>query len=183
MACHSSAQRASAAYTMALLSSVPALAPSSLALPTGGGKDRKYNDGDLTGKGVRVYIVDGGVLGSHDEFGGRVVNGHTVRVVAVAACTRPLPTARATRPPAITRAPAHPSPPPLPTIASFRLLNPFRSSCPPRRPVLIPSVGGRGAVRAMLSTAFSPLTVLTAVDTAPTWPRPSVAETSASPKK
>ena len=41
--------------------------------------DNNYDDGDLTGKGVRVYIVDSGVQGSHDDFGGRVVNGHTVR--------------------------------------------------------------------------------------------------------
>eukprot|EP00964_Phaeocystis_antarctica_P132977 scaffold97140_cov56-Phaeocystis_antarctica.AAC.1 len=39
--------------------------------------DNNYDDGDLTGKGVRVYIVDTGVKGSHDDFGGRVVNGHT----------------------------------------------------------------------------------------------------------
>eukprot|EP00964_Phaeocystis_antarctica_P125214 scaffold88844_cov69-Phaeocystis_antarctica.AAC.1 len=39
--------------------------------------DNNYDDGDLTGKGVRVYIVDTGVQGSHDDFGGRVVNGHT----------------------------------------------------------------------------------------------------------
>ena len=45
----------------------------------GGAIDRSYDDGDLTGKGVRVYIVDTGVQGSHDDFGGRVVNGHTVR--------------------------------------------------------------------------------------------------------
>ena len=53
--------------------------------------DNTYDDGDLTGKGVRVYIVDTGVQGSHDDFGGRVVNGHTVRPAPVAACTRPLP--------------------------------------------------------------------------------------------
>ena len=41
--------------------------------------DNTYNDGNLTGKGVRVYIVDTGVQGSHVDFGGRVVNGHTVR--------------------------------------------------------------------------------------------------------
>ena len=41
--------------------------------------DNTYDDGDLTGKGVRVYIVDTGVQGSHVDFGGRVVNGHTVR--------------------------------------------------------------------------------------------------------
>ena len=45
----------------------------------GGAIDSKYDDGDLTGKGVRVYIVDSGVQGSHVDFGGRVVNGHTVR--------------------------------------------------------------------------------------------------------
>ena len=31
-----------------------------------------------------MYIVDSGVLGSHDDFGGRVVNGHTVRAASVA---------------------------------------------------------------------------------------------------
>ena len=45
--------------------------------------DKNYDDGDLTGKGVRVYIVDTGVQGSHDDFihksFHRVVNGHTVR--------------------------------------------------------------------------------------------------------
>ena len=34
---------------------------------------------------MRVYIVDTGVQGSHDDFGGRVVNGHTVRAAPVAA--------------------------------------------------------------------------------------------------
>ena len=53
--------------------------------------DNNYDDGDLTGKGVRVYIVDTGVQGSHVDFGGRVVDGHTVRPAPVAACTRPLP--------------------------------------------------------------------------------------------
>ena len=67
--------------------------------------DDKYDDGDLTGKGVRVYIVDTGVQGSHVDFGGRVVNGHTVRAAPVAACTRPLPV-----PPAhqLNHAPQHP---------------------------------------------------------------------------
>ena len=39
--------------------------------------DSKFDDGDLTGKGVRVYIVDTGVQGAHMDFGGRVVDGHT----------------------------------------------------------------------------------------------------------
>ena len=47
-----------------------------------------------------------------------MVNGHTVRVVQPPlAYTHSLPT----RPPAIPRAPAHPSPPPLPTTAYYRL--------------------------------------------------------------
>ena len=55
----------------------------------GGAIDGSFDDGDLTGKGVRVYIVDTGVQGSHDDFGGRVVNGHTVRAAPVAARIRP----------------------------------------------------------------------------------------------
>ena len=57
----------------------------------GGAIDGSFDDGDLTGKGVRVYIVDTGVLGSHDDFSGRVVNkhGHTVRAAPVAARIRP----------------------------------------------------------------------------------------------
>jgi len=124
--------------------------------------DDKYDDGDLTGKGVRVYIVDTGVQGSHVDFGGRVVNGHTVRAAPVAAHICP---PHATRPPAtIPRAPAHlaipltTAPPPLP------------SSFPPRRPASTPS-----ATRAKLSTASSPLTALGATGTAPTWPRLSAA--------
>ena len=45
----------------------------------GGAIDGIFNDGDLTGTGVRVYVVDTGVQGSHQDFGGRVVSGHTVR--------------------------------------------------------------------------------------------------------
>ena len=84
---------------------------------TGGAIDGSYDDGDLTGKGVRVYIVDTGVQGSHVDFGGRVVNGHTVGALLVDARTRHPPTSYIT-----TRALAHthttrsplttPSPPP-----------------------------------------------------------------------
>ena len=41
--------------------------------------DSKFDDGDLTGKGVRVYIVDTGVQGAHTDFGGRVVGPSTNR--------------------------------------------------------------------------------------------------------
>ena len=57
----------------------------------GGAIDGSFDDGDLTGKGVRVYVVDDGVQGSHVDFGGRVVNGHAVKAAPVAAYTRPLP--------------------------------------------------------------------------------------------
>ena len=120
--------------------------------------DNNYDDGDLTGKGVRVYIVDTGVQGSHDDFGGRVVNGHTVR----AHQSPPTHTPTARHPSYNTTHPDHPltalPPPPLP------------SSFPPRRPASTPS-----ATRAKLSTASSPLTALGATGTAPTWPRPSAA--------
>ena len=53
--------------------------PSSLAPRTGGAIDGSYDDGDLTGTGIRVYIVDTGVQASHRDFADRVVNGHTVR--------------------------------------------------------------------------------------------------------
>ena len=75
-----------------------------------------YNDGNLKGKGVRVYVVDGGVQAGHAEFAwsmgsgvvgprlSRVVNGHTVR----AAPQSPLAHAHRpchVRPPAIYHAP------------------------------------------------------------------------------
>ena len=44
----------------------------------GGPTDDKYDDGNLSGKGVRVYVVDTGVQ-AHADFGGRVVPGNTVK--------------------------------------------------------------------------------------------------------
>ena len=72
---------------MALLSSFKplTLVPRSGA---GGAIDGSYDDGDMTGKGVRVYIVDTGVQGSHVDFTGRVVNGHTVGALLVDAHIR-----------------------------------------------------------------------------------------------
>ena len=131
----------------------------------GGAIDNNYDDGDLTGKGVRVYIVDTGVQGSHDDFGGRVVNGHTVRAhqspPTYTPTARHPPTSYNTTRPSTPRPPDHRSPPPPPP--------PF-TSFPPRRPASTPS-----ATRAKLSTAPSPLTALGAKGTAPTWPRPSAA--------
>ena len=131
--------------------------------------DGKYDDGDLTGKGVRVYIVDTGVQGSHVDFGGRVVNGHTVRAAPHSRRPRtPTPTSYNT-----TRPSTPPHPPPLPTASYPR----HSSSCSPRSPASTPS-----ATRAKLSTASSPPTALDAPGTAPTWPRPSVASSTASPR-
>jgi hypothetical protein len=56
----------------------PTLAPC-----TGSPIDGKYDDGDLGGQGVRVYVVDSGIQDSNVDFGGRVVNGHTVRAAPV----------------------------------------------------------------------------------------------------
>ena len=60
------------------------------ALPTGGPTNGEYDDGDLTGKDVRVYVVDSGVQGSHVDFGGRVVSGHTVRALHTPSVPVPL---------------------------------------------------------------------------------------------
>ena len=61
---HLCPERASAAW-MALLGTSPPSHPSACPPETGGPIDGKYDDGDLTGMGVRVYIVDTGVQGSH----------------------------------------------------------------------------------------------------------------------
>ena len=127
--------------------------------------DNNYDDGDLTGKGVRVYIVDTGVQGSHDDFGGRVVNGHTVR----AHQSPPTYTPTARHPPTSYNT-TRPSTPRPPDHRSHHPRHPLPSSFPPRRPASTPS-----ATRAKLSTASSPLTALGAKGTAPTWPRPSAA--------
>ena len=120
--------------------------------------DNSYDDGDLGGQGVRVYVVDTGIQGSHVDFGGRVVNGHTVRAAPVAAC-------KGSSRPCYPRFPAYQStpystPPPQPLPLSF----------PPRSPSSATS-----APRAKLPTASSPRTALAAAGTAPTWPRPSAA--------
>ena len=54
--------------------------------------DNSFDDGNLTGggTGVRVYIVDTGVQGSHVDFGGRVVSGHTVRALHTPSVPVPL---------------------------------------------------------------------------------------------
>ena len=53
---------------------------------------------------MRVYVVDTGIQGSHVDFGGRVVNGHTVRAAPVAAC-------KGSSRPCYPRLPAHPAAP------------------------------------------------------------------------
>ena len=160
---------ASAQLTTTALGRLPAagLLPSSLAPgDTGGAIDGIYDDGDLTGSGVRVYVVDTGVQGSHQDFGGRVVSGHTVRTHGFAANrTHILPTLPHAPQHTPHTAPAQPLTTPLhPTSPSAPL------AYPSRRLAFIPS-----APRVKLSTASSLLTALGAKGTAPTWPRPSAA--------
>ena len=73
--------------------------------------DNSYDDGDLRGggTGVRVYVVDTGIQGSHVDFGGRVVSGHTVR----AAPQLPLATAHRARAIPAHKHPTHTSRPPI----------------------------------------------------------------------
>ena len=118
---------------------------------TGGAIDGSYDDGDLTGKGVRVYIVDTGVLGSHVDFAGRVVDGHTVwahyrRTTIVADRTRHPPstsyTPRApgpqhthtTQSSLTTPSPPHPTPLAFPPAGSRSPRVRFVPSCQRRPP-------------------------------------------------
>ena len=95
----------------------PTLAPC-----TGSPIDGKYDDGDLGGQGVRVYVVDTGIQGSHVDFGGRVVNGHTVRAAPVAAC-------KGSSRPCYPRLPEHPTL----TPPDHRSHTHTAGACPPRR--------------------------------------------------
>ena len=131
----------------------------------GGAIDGEHDDGELTGQGVRVYVVDDGVQGSHVDFGGRVVNGHAVKAAPVAAYTRPLPVPHQPTSYNPTRiyTPRHP------TTDDYSLPSLSLRPCP-RRPT-----SARSAPRAKLSMASSPPTALGAAGTAPTWPRSSAA--------
>ena len=159
--------------------------------------DKSFDDGDLTGSGVRVYVVDDGVQGSHVDFGGRVVSGHTVLgPLAHAHCPRPLLCDDILRAASPARAPCFPRPSqaialptarphtqhPLTTHHPFTtpLLHPHPSSSvplayPSRSLTLAPS-----APRAKRSTVSSPPTALGAKGTAPTSPRPSAAKCTVS---
>ena len=149
----------------------PTLAPC-----TGNPIDGKYDDGDLGGQGVRVYVVDSGIQDSNVDFGGRVVNGHTVRAAPVAACkgsSRPCYAYSAILP-----AYQHPTHTTRPSITHTPPPQPLSLSFTPRSPSSATS-----APRAKRSTASSPPTALDAAGTAPTWPRPSAASTTASQRK
>lgn len=45
----------------------------------GPGLDQQYHYGKAHGKGSRIYVLDNGILGTHDDFGGRVVPGYSAR--------------------------------------------------------------------------------------------------------
>ena len=125
--------------------------------------DNSYDDGDLGGQGVRVYVVDTGIQGSHVDFGGRVVNGHTVRAAPVAAC-------KGSSRPCYPRLQAPHSHQPTTDHTHTAALTRSLLSFPPRSPSSAAS-----APRAKRSTASSLPTALGAAGTAPTWPRPSAA--------
>ena len=162
----------------------------------GGAIDGIFNDGDLTGTGVRVYVVDDGVQGSHVDFGGRVVSGHTVLGPLARAQHCPCPCCddilRAPSPardpcfPRLSQAIARPSAPTQHRPTAHHAITPFShpqsppssvplSLCPSRSLTFAPS-----APRAKRSTASSPPTALGAKGTAPTSPQPSAAKCTVS---
>eukprot|EP00964_Phaeocystis_antarctica_P097721 scaffold63802_cov63-Phaeocystis_antarctica.AAC.1 len=144
-----------------------------------------YKDGGLTGKGVRVYIVDTGVQDSHGDFRAsvgslrsRVVEGYTVRAAPVAACTHPLPLYRAPAPP-----PPELYPLPSPAPRGSGRCTAFPTPPSSRASSAITARTARPPASAELSTANSPPTAVGATGMAPTWHRSSVASSTASPKK
>ena len=144
----------------------------------GGAIDGEYDDGDLTGQGVRVYIVDTGVQGSHVDFEGRVVPGHTVKAAPVVACIRSPPSTRA---PA-TKAPRAPASSHHPAHRSSH--HPRHDATPPHLPILPRRhKSTTSVVRAKPLTASSPPTALGATGTAPTSPRLSAAQHMVSQSK
>ena len=111
----------------------------------GGAIDGEHDDGELTGQGVRVYVVDDGVQGSHVDFGGRVVPGYTVKAAPVVAYTRHCPCHPPTTATPRDSPSIHPTHP-VPTTTDHPLPS---AVAPPRRPTSAPS-----APRAKLSTAY-----------------------------
>ena len=88
---------------------------------------------------MRVYVVDSGIQGSHVDFGGRVVNGHTVRAAPVAAykgssrlCYPRLPAHHTHTTPdhrSYTHTPRRPTPFPCPSLLSQSRVRNECASC------------------------------------------------------